>query len=117
MISSVLVNNITNITELKKNPAVVADTDITCVLSNGKPCFYTVSSEKMESLQPLVEFSDENESFLISTIFSEMTGHERSIFNDCGNISKEAFKRIVISLGVNFAYVSSDEELKEILGV
>ena len=117
MISSILVKNVTNITELKKNPVVVSDADITCVLSNGKPCFYTVSLEKMETLSPFIGFGNENEKSIIEAIFKEMTGYDREYFNESGRIENDTFKRIVISLGVNFSSIKSDEELKEILGV
>lgn len=50
MISSILSKNITNITELKKNPVELSKHDETCVLSNGKPCFYSVSPERMGQL-------------------------------------------------------------------
>lgn len=50
MISSILVNNITNITELKKNPVELSKVSETCVLSNGKPCFYSLSTDRMSDL-------------------------------------------------------------------
>lgn len=117
MINSVLVKNITNITELKKNPVVVADTDVTCVLSNGKPCFYTVSSKKMESLSKFVNFNGDNESLLIDTIINEMTGHDLNSLHEDGFIGKDTFARIVISLGVNFANMNSLEDILKALEV
>lgn len=50
MINHTLVNNITNITSLKKNPVELSKHKETCVLSNGKPCFYSVSPERMQEL-------------------------------------------------------------------
>ena len=50
MISKTLTQNITNITELKKNPVELSKHNETCVLSNGKPCFYSVSPERMAEL-------------------------------------------------------------------
>lgn len=50
MISTILSQNITNITELKKNPVELSKHNETCVLSNGKPCFYSVSPERMAEL-------------------------------------------------------------------
>ncbi len=50
MISTILSANITNITELKKNPVELSKHKETCVLSNGKPCFYSVSPERMDEL-------------------------------------------------------------------
>lgn len=50
MISTILTANITNITELKKNPVELSKSKETCVLSNGKPCFYSVSPERMAEL-------------------------------------------------------------------
>lgn len=50
MISTILSQNITNITELKKNPVELSKHNETCVLRNGKPCFYSVSPERMAEL-------------------------------------------------------------------
>lgn len=50
MINTVLSKNITNITELKKNPVELSKHNETCVLSNGRPCFYSVSPERMKEL-------------------------------------------------------------------
>lgn len=50
MISKTLTPNITNITEVKKNPVKLSTSSETCVLSNGKPCFYAVSQERMLEL-------------------------------------------------------------------
>lgn len=50
MISEILTSNVVNITELKRTPVELANHRETCVLNNGKPCFYTVSSERMAEL-------------------------------------------------------------------
>lgn len=50
MISTTLTKNITNITELKKNPVELSKHSETCVLSNGRPCFYALSAERMAEL-------------------------------------------------------------------
>ena len=50
MISQTLTPNITNITQLKKNPVELSKSPETCILSNGKPCFYSVSPDRMLEL-------------------------------------------------------------------
>ena len=50
MINQTLTPNITNITQHKKNPVELSKSPETCVLSNGKPCFYSVSPDRMLEL-------------------------------------------------------------------
>lgn len=50
MISKTLVSNITNITNLKKNPVELSKSEETCVLNNGVPCFYAVTPDRMLEL-------------------------------------------------------------------
>lgn len=117
MINQTLTKNITNITELKKNPVAVADSESTCVLNNGKPCFYTISPKKMESLSKFLNFSGENEELLLDTIISEMTPRDLEALKEDGLIRKDTFSRIVISLAVNFSDMSSLEEIVRSLEV
>lgn len=50
MIYGTLTQNITNITAVKKNPVELSKSKETCILSNGKPCFYSVTPERMAEL-------------------------------------------------------------------
>lgn len=50
MISEILTSNVVNITELKRTPVELANHKETCVLNNGKPCFYTASVGRMAEL-------------------------------------------------------------------
>lgn len=50
MINKTLVSNITNITNLKKNPVELSKSAETCVLNNGIPCFYAVTPDRMLEL-------------------------------------------------------------------
>lgn len=115
MISSILVSNITNITELKKNPVIVADTDVTCILNNGKPCFYTVSPKKMESICHLSNLIGENKEDFLESIFGEMTKRDLEFLEDCGKVDSDAFKRIVVSIAVNFLEIDGVEDIIRIL--
>ena len=119
MISSILVNNITNITELKKNPVVLSNTDVTCVLSNGKPCFYTVSPEKMNDLLSLSKDIPNFEMLkdLFSMIARELSTNESEVFFEDCRIDKDTLKRIVFDIAVNYSSIGSNEELKDALGV
>lgn len=45
-----LSNNITCISELKKNPSAIKDNLDTCVLSHNKPVYYTVNPSRYAEL-------------------------------------------------------------------
>lgn len=117
MLHKTLSNNITSISELKKNPMSVVSGDVTCVLNHNSPAFYIISAQKMESISELLSLSSKNEMFLIDTIFSEMTPYNRSLLNESGLINKDAFARIVISIAVNFAGLGSLEQIISALEV
>lgn len=45
-----LSNNVTCISQLKKNPSAVKDNIVTCVLSHNKPVYYTVNPSRYAEL-------------------------------------------------------------------
>lgn len=58
----ILSENVTCISELKKNPSAVKNNTDTCVLSHNKPAYYTVNptrfAELLEAEQKLKELQE-----------------------------------------------------------
>lgn len=81
MISKTLTQNITNITELKKNPVELSKHNETCVLSNGKPCFYSVSPERMAELLDAEKLALELSEMRSTLIQSLESMHDGGLIN------------------------------------
>lgn len=53
--SLVLTDNITSISELKKNPSAIKGKQEVCVLSHNKPAYYCISPERFAWLTKIEE--------------------------------------------------------------
>ena len=106
-----------SISSLQKTTKPMVENEIVCVLKNNEPAFYTISKEKYESMLD----TNNDEATMLSEftrrISSSLTKYEIESLLESESLSKEAFKRIVLDIAINYVNISSDQELIESLGV
>lgn len=109
-----------SISSLQRTTKPMTENEVTCVLKNNEPLFYTVSAEKMQEFNAAMEIASEpliHGLDLFKMISGEMTGYELAELHVDGVLNKDAFKRIVMAIAVNYAGLKNHQDIIDVLNI